>query len=55
MTLADQYIREKRLIALFGQAQSVGRAFHAVIAKDAEARPEVKQFVAWLKRELAPA
>ena len=54
MTLADQYIREKKLVALFGQAQSVGRAFHAVVSKDAETRPEVKQFVAWLKRELKP-
>ena len=55
MTLADQYIREKKLVALFGQAQSVGRAFHAIIARDAETRPEVKQFVAWLQRELKPA
>ena len=55
MTLADQYIREKRLVALFGQAQSVGRAFHAVVSKEAEGRPEVKQFVAWVKRELKPA
>jgi LysR family transcriptional regulator, glycine cleavage system transcriptional activator len=54
MTLADQYIREKKMVALFGQAQSVGRAFHAVIARDAEARPEVRQFVAWLKQELRP-
>ncbi len=55
MTLADQYIRQKKLVALFGQAQNVGRAFHAVLAKDAQDRPEVKQFVAWLKRELKPA
>ena len=39
---------------LSGQAQNVGRAFHAVVSKDAEGRPEVKQFVAWLKRELKP-
>ena len=35
MTLVDQYIRDKRLVAPFGQAQRVGRAFHAVFAKGA--------------------
>ena len=54
MTLVDQYIREKRLVALFGQAQRVGRAFHAVFAKNASSRPEVRQFVDWLQRELKP-
>ncbi|HYC37958.1 MAG TPA: transcriptional regulator GcvA [Usitatibacter sp.] len=52
MTLADQYIREKRLVALFGQAQSVGRAFHAVLARASSTRPEVRNFVQWLQREL---
>lgn len=53
MTLAEQYVRDKRLVALFGQAQRVQRAFHAVFARDAQARPEVKVFVEWLKQELA--
>ena len=52
MTLVDQYIRDKRLVPLFGQAQRVGRAFHALFAKGAQARPEVRQFVDWLQREL---
>jgi DNA-binding transcriptional LysR family regulator len=52
MTLAEQYIRDKRLVALFGQAQRVGRGFHAVFARNAQARPEVRQFVDWLQREL---
>ncbi len=52
MTLVDQYIRDKRLVAPFGQAQRVGRAFHAVFAKGAQARAEVRQFVDWLQREL---
>jgi DNA-binding transcriptional LysR family regulator len=52
MTLAEQYIRDKRLVAPFGQSQSVGRAFHAVFARNAQARPEVRQFVDWLQREL---
>ncbi len=54
MTLAEQYIREKRLVALFGQAKRVSRAFHAVFAKNAGTRPEVRQFVDWLQRELKP-
>ena len=51
-TLSEQYLREKRLVALFGAAQRVGRAFHAVYARDAQARPEVRLFVEWLQREL---
>jgi DNA-binding transcriptional LysR family regulator len=51
-TLAEQYVREKRLVPLFGQARSVGRAFHAVYSKSAQSRPEVGQFVDWLQREL---
>jgi DNA-binding transcriptional LysR family regulator len=52
MTLVDQHIRARQLLALFGQAQRVQRGFHAVYARDAQARPEVRQFVDWLKREL---
>ena len=52
-TLTEQYIRDKRLVPLFGEAQRVGRAFHAVYAREAQARPEVRQFVDWLQRELA--
>lgn len=52
MTLAEQYIKRRELVALFGQAQKVARGFHAVIAKSAEKRPEVKRFVEWLQREL---
>ena len=53
VTLVDQYIREKRLVALFGKPQRVARAFHAVFARHAEDRPEVREFVDWLKREIA--
>jgi DNA-binding transcriptional LysR family regulator len=52
MTLVEQHIRNKQLVALFGQAQRVQRGFHAVYARDAQARPEVRQFVDWLKREI---
>ncbi|HET9578778.1 MAG TPA: transcriptional regulator GcvA [Usitatibacter sp.] len=52
-TLVDQYIREKKLVALFGGLQRVPRGFHAVFARNAQSRPEVQQFVEWLQRELA--
>jgi DNA-binding transcriptional LysR family regulator len=52
-TLVEQYIRDKKLVALFGGLQDVPRGFHAVFARSAAARPQVKQFVEWLQRELA--
>src|SRR5689334_2888063 len=52
MTLVEQHIRNKSLVALFGQAQRVQRGFHAVYAREAQGRPEVRQFVDWLKKEL---
>ena len=52
-TLVEQYIRDKKLVALFGGLQDVARGFHAVFARNAQTRPQVKQFVDWLKRELA--
>jgi LysR family glycine cleavage system transcriptional activator len=54
MSMAGQYIREKRLVALFGAPKQVARAFHAVYAREAQSRPEVQQFVGWLQRELRP-
>jgi DNA-binding transcriptional LysR family regulator len=53
MTLASQHIRAKRLVALFGRQQRLARAYHAVFARDAAARPEARQFVEWLKREIS--
>ena len=58
LTLCEQYVRDKRLVELFGGAQGVRRAFHAVYSRGAQARPEVQKFVEWLQRELrreAPA
>jgi LysR family transcriptional regulator, glycine cleavage system transcriptional activator len=51
LTLTEQYIRDKRLVALFG-AKRVGRAFHAVFAKNSQSRPETRLFVDWLQREI---
>ena len=52
MSIAQQFIREKRLVLLFGRAQSVRRAVHAVYARGASARPEAQRFVQWLQAEL---
>ena len=53
MTLVEQHVRRKQLIALFGASQRVARAFHAVYARNAQTRPEVRQFVEWLKGEIS--
>jgi DNA-binding transcriptional LysR family regulator len=52
MTVASQPIREKKLMVLFGRQQQIARAFHAVYAKGARERPEVRQFVEWLGEEI---
>lgn len=52
LTLTEQYIRDQRLVALFGKKR-VGRAFHAVFARNSHSRPEARLFVDWLKREVA--
>jgi DNA-binding transcriptional LysR family regulator len=52
MTLAAQLIRDKQLVALFGQQQRLARGFHAVFARDAGDRPQARQFVAWLREEI---
>jgi DNA-binding transcriptional LysR family regulator len=55
MTLTQEHRREKRLVVLFGRSQGLARAYHAVLAKGAESRPEVRRFVDWMKQEIAPA
>ena len=52
MTLASQQLREKTLVALFGERQRLERAYHAVYAHGAEARPEARAFVEWLQEEI---
>jgi LysR family transcriptional regulator, glycine cleavage system transcriptional activator len=52
MTLTSQLLREKKLVALFGQRQQLARAFHAVFARGAADRPEVRAFVEWLREEI---
>jgi len=55
MTLTGQHLRARRLVALFGHQQRLARAFHAVFARQAAHRPEARQFVDWLKREIRRA
>jgi len=53
MTLTGQHIRARRLIPLFGRQQQLARAYHAVLARDARDQPEARQFVEWVRSEIA--
>ena len=53
MIVARQFIRDKRLVVLFGREQSVRRAIHAIYARGAAERPEARRFVEWLQAQLA--
>jgi DNA-binding transcriptional LysR family regulator len=52
MTLAEGYIREGKLVALFGPPTSPGRGFHAVVSPRAAGKPEAREFVEWLREEI---
>lgn len=53
LTLVESLIEEGKLVPLFGKRLRIPRAVHAIYAPGAEARPEARAFVAWLKAELA--
>ena len=53
MSLAAQYVRSKRLVALFGREQRLARGYHAIYAKDAEDRKEAREFVEWIRAEIS--
>ena len=53
MSLAVGLLKEKQLVALFGRRQQLARAFYAVYAQGASARPAARQFVDWVREELA--
>jgi len=55
MTLTQEYREAKQLVVLFGRSQRLARAYHAVLARGAAERPEVKQFIDWMRREIQPA
>jgi DNA-binding transcriptional LysR family regulator len=53
MSLAAQYVRSKQLVALFGREQRLARGYHAIYAKNAQARKEAREFVEWIRAEIA--
>ena len=53
MSVGDDLVREGKLVTLFGRRQQLARAFHAVYAEGARARPEAQLFVDWVREELA--
>ena len=53
ISLAGQYIRAKRLVPLFGKQQRLARGYHAVFARNARERPEAREFVDWIRSEIA--
>jgi len=53
MTLAAPYVRDKRLVALFGRQQNLARGYHAIFARHANDRPESREFVDWIRSEIA--
>ena len=52
MTLAEQYIRANKLVALFGKMRDPGRGYHAIVSPRARDRAEAREFVQWLKGEI---
>lgn len=52
LSLVNRMLKEKRLVALFRERQELGRAFHAIVSRDGAHRPEVRQFVEWVRREI---
>jgi LysR family transcriptional regulator, glycine cleavage system transcriptional activator len=53
MSVVRGLVRERKLVTLFGREQQLPRAFHAVFAEAARSRPEARQFVDWMREELA--
>jgi DNA-binding transcriptional LysR family regulator len=49
--LVNDLIRAGKLVAPFASAAEPARGYFAIVSRSAEARPEVADFVAWLKAE----
>lgn len=43
-------IRQGRLVAPFEQRFATPRGYHLVVGRHADTRPEVRDFVAWIRR-----
>ena len=52
LTLVESFIRDGKLVPLFGRRMQIPRAVHAIFAPGAAQRPEAQAFVAWLKQEI---
>jgi DNA-binding transcriptional LysR family regulator len=53
--LVKDLLASKELVAPFKSSADPARAYFAIVSKNAEGRPEVADFVAWLKEESATA
>jgi DNA-binding transcriptional LysR family regulator len=53
MSLSGQYVRSKQLVPLFGRQQRLARGYHAIYARNAQDRPESREFVQWIRAEFA--
>ncbi len=52
-TLAEQYVRDRKLVVPFGRPHLARRGYHAIFSREAAARAEARDFVAWVQREIA--
>ena len=53
MSLAVKLLKDKQLVALFGQRQRIARGFYAVYSREARSREAAGKFVEWIREELA--
>jgi DNA-binding transcriptional LysR family regulator len=53
MSLAAKLLKDKHLVVLFGREYRIARGFYALYAGNALARLEARQFVEWIREELA--
>src|SRR5438067_1570272 len=51
--LVKDLLEDKQLVAPFSSSADPARAYYAIVSKSAAGRPEVGDFVAWLKQESA--
>jgi len=51
--LVKDLLASGELMAPFKSSADPARAYYAIVAKNAAGRPEVSEFVAWLKQEAA--
>ena len=52
MSLVQRYVTDGALVVVFDEQANIGRAYYLVRAKDADVRPEVERFMAWMLEEV---